>query len=206
MSEGVPLEEVGGPGQGTAAGEARFTELIGDRGIDVHHQRHAQHARERRHEVCRLLDRVHDVEGPAGHPPDRFAQEGHVERELAQRRPRFHAADGQARAPAVDQPGNLHRRALREGEQLDVMAVRAQRAHHGQHRQRRAPHLEEGLRGEEEDAERLRVSRRRGGSRAHAVGDSVEPGSQSSVACSPRNRSASMAAMHPLLAAVTACR
>jgi len=46
-----------------------------------------------------------------------------------------------------------------------------------------------------------------GGDRAHGRGDvSVEAGSQSSVTCSPRKRSASMAAMQPVPAAVTAWR
>ena len=106
----------------------------------------------------------------------------------------------------MDQARQGDVRALREGEQVDVMALGDQGAHHGQHGQGRAAHLEEGLRGEEEDAQPRALRQGGRGRRAHAVGDSVEAGSQSSVTCSPRKRSASMAAMQPVPAAVAACR
>ncbi len=97
-------------------------------------------------------------------------------------------------------PDALHRDvlALRVREQVDLVAQARQRLHHGADGQRRAPHFEKGLGGQEEDAQRGPGGRQR----AAADGSA----STLSAACSPRNRSASMAAMQPLPAAVTACR
>jgi hypothetical protein len=195
------------PLQRTAPGEPRLAQLIGDRRVDVHDQRQSEDAGQRRGQMGRLFDRVHDVEAARQHPPRRLGHEGDVEHELGQRSAWPDVADGQAQAATVIEAGHLHRGALREREQLDVVPGRHQRAHHGQHGQGSAAYLEEGLGSEEQDAQAAGRSRGGRGPGAHAGrASSVSAGSQSSVSCSPRKRSASMAAMQPLPAAVTAWR
>ncbi len=207
LAQGVPLERGRRPGQGPAAREGRLAELVGDGRVDVHDQGQAKDTGERRGQVRGLLHGMHDVEAAGQHPPRGLGHEGHVEKELGQRRPGADVPDGQTQAPAVVEARNVHLGALGEREQLDVVPGRDERAHHGQHGQRSAADLEERLGGEEQDAQAGRLSRGERRRRAHAGrAFSVSPGSQSSVTCSPRNRSASMAAMHPLPAAVTACR
>ena len=79
---------------------------------------------------------------------------------LASDGPGPHAADRQAQAAPVAQAGHVDRLALRVGEQVHLVAEAGERAHHRQHGQRRAAHLEERLRGEEEDAQRPARPRR----------------------------------------------
>ena len=74
------------------------------------------------------------------------------------------------------EPGHVDGGALWICQQVDAMPHPREGLHHGQDGEGRSPHLEEGLRSEKEDVQWL------------------------------RNRSASMAAMQPLPAAVTACR
>jgi hypothetical protein len=185
------------PQQRTAAGEAGLSELVGDRRVDVHHQGKMEQPRQRRRQVGGLLDRVHDVVAPPRHQPGRLRDERHVERELGQRRAGAHAPDGQGHAAVVADPVDRHVLTLGIREQVHPVALAGEGFHHGAHGQRRPPHLEERLGGQEEDAQRAR-----GRQRAAAAGAA----SAVSVECSPRNRSASMAAMQPLPAAVTACR
>ena len=82
--------------------------------------------------------------------------------------------------------------ALRKGQEVHAVTERGERADQVKDGERCAPHLEERLRGEEQDAEPLSHP----GSSATA-----RPGAQS-----PRSLSASIAAMHPVPAAVTAWR
>ena len=207
MAQGVPLERGRRPGQGAAAREAGLAELVRDGRVDVHHQGQTEKAGHGRGQVRGLLHAVHDVEAAGQHPPRGLGHEGHVEKELGQRRAGADVPDGQRQAAAVVEARNVHVGALGEREQLDVMPGRDERAHHRQHGQRSAAHLEERLGGEEQDAQAGRLSRGERRRRAHdGRASSVSTGSQSSVTCSPRNRSASMAAMQPLPAAVTACR
>jgi predicted dehydrogenase len=207
VAQDVPLQRGRRPLDGAAPREPGLAELIRDRRVHVRHQGQAEKAREGSGQVRRLFDRVHHVEAAGQHPPRRLGHEGDVEHQLRQRRARPYVADGEAQAAAVIEAGDRDRCALREGEQLDVVPGRHQRAHHGQHGQGGAAHLEERLGGEEQDAQAAGRSRGGRGPRAHAGrASSVSSGSQSSVTCSPRKRSASMAAMQPLPAAVTAWR
>jgi hypothetical protein len=206
VAQGVALQGGGRPQQRSAPSEAGLAELIGNRRVDVDDERQAEDPGNRRREVGRLLDGVHHVEPAGQHAPGSLRHERHIQEQLRQRRAGPDAPDGKAEAAPVPEAGNAHRRSLREREQLHVVAVRDQRADHGEHGQRRAPHLEERLGSEKEDAQARRPRSGRG-PRAHA-GDAAsdESGSQSSVMCSPRKRSASMAAMQPVPAAVTAWR
>ena len=167
----------------------------------------AQEAREGGDQVGRLLDGMDDVEPARRHTPHRFREERQVEDELARGGARPDAPHGEGQAATMAQAGHVDIRALGIGEKQDVVTLVHERAHHGQHGQGRAADLEEGLRGQEQDAQPRPLPRGEDGPGGHAVsGASEESGSQSSVTCSPRKRSASMAAMQPLPAAVTACR
>jgi hypothetical protein len=84
----------------------------------------------------------------------------------------------------MDQAGHLDVRALRERQQLHAVAQADECADHGQHGERRAAHLEEGLRRQEQDA---------------------HPAAPGGAQCE-RYRSASIAAMQPVPAAVIAWR
>src|SRR5262249_14798622 len=90
--------------------------------------------------------------------------------------PGAHSAHRQAQAALVAQSRHLHVGALGEREEVDLVPEPDQGAGHGEHGQRRPSHLEERLRGEEQDPQWL------------------------------RKRSAAMGARHPGPAAVTAGR
>ena len=201
VAQRVPLERGRRPRQRAAAREAGLAQLIGDGRVHVHDQGQPEDAGQGRRQVRRLLDRVHDVEAAGQHPPRRLRHEGHVEDELGQRGPGRTCPTGKRRLRRWSRPGTSTVCALREREQLDVVPGRDQRAHHGQHGQRGAAHLEERLGGEEQDAQAECAARL-----TPAARPPCRSGSQSSVTCSPRKRSASMAAMQPLPAAVTAWR
>ena len=140
-----------------------------------------------RREVGRLLDGVDDVVAAEGHARQQAsAMNGTSSSELGQRRPRPHAAHGQPSGCADGAgPGTSTSSPCGKVSRSTWWPSAGERPHHGQHRERRPPHLEERLRREEQDAKRAA---------AEAIAQWL------------RKRSASMAAMQPLPAAVTACR
>jgi hypothetical protein len=182
----VPLERLRRPEEGPARGEAGVAELIGDAGVDVGHEGHTEQPRHRRDQVGRLLHRVDHVEPAGGHEERGLEDERNVEEELGRRWTRLHPAHREAWAPPVHQTGNVDGVALGIGEELHTMAGRGEGPDHGEDGEGRSPDLEEGLGREEEDPEGAR--RPPGVARSQWL----------------RNRSASMADMQPVPAAVTA--
>ncbi len=101
----------------------------------------------------RLLRGVDDVVAVRGDQPCGLDEKGDVEEQLGERGPRAYASHREAEAAPMPQAGNLHGPALGIGEQIDAMAHRGQGSQHREHGERRAPHLEEGLRSEEKNAQ-----------------------------------------------------
>jgi hypothetical protein len=106
-----------------------------------------------RRQVGRLLDRVHDVVPPEQHARPGLEHERHVERELRERRPGRTRPTGSDRLRSWRTPGTDTGWPLRVGQQVDRVAEIAERADHGQDRERSAADLEERLRCQEEDAQ-----------------------------------------------------
>ncbi len=210
--DGVPqrvaLEGLGHPEERPAGREARVAELVGDRRVHVHDERDTEEARERRDEVRRLLDRVDDIVAAEAQSPGGLEDEGHVEGHLGERRPGLHAPDREPQAAQV--PDALDRRRLppRERQQVHLVPERDQGPRHVQHGERRAPHLEERLGGEEEDAKGSTFVARVRRYRSTHPGRSWRRGVGQRPAWAQwlRKRSASIAAMQPVPAAVIAWR
>ena len=147
----VALERLGHPEERPAGREAGVAELVGDRRVHVHDERDPEQTGEGRDQVRRLLDRVDDVVAAEAQAPGGLGEEGHVEGHLGERRAGLHASDREPQAPQVPHALGRRRLALRERQQVDLVAERGQRPRHVQHGERRAAHLEERLGGEEED-------------------------------------------------------
>ncbi len=99
----------------------------------------------------RLLHRVDDVVPPEGEARDRLHHERPVEEHLPEGGAGLHPPHREARAPDVADPLDGVGLALGEGEEVDLVPEPGEGAHELENRQRRAPDLEERLRGEEED-------------------------------------------------------
>ena len=161
VAEGVALQRRRRPGQRAAAG--RSADSRSWSGIEESTSTTSGRPRSRATGAARCADSstaCTTSKRPRAIRQQASAMNGTSRSELGQGRARAHAADGQAagcaggarREWATSSPCAI-------GEQLDLVALRGQRAHHGPHGQRRAAHLEERLRGEEEDPQGARQAR-----------------------------------------------
>ncbi len=145
-------------------------------------------ARHRCDHVRRLFDRMDHVEAAGGHESGRLCHEGHVESELGHGWARLDPPDRQPEAPRWTRPGTSTSSPWGYVSSSTRWPAADEGTEQGEHREWRPPDLEEGLRSEEQDPEGA----------PRPVGMPV---------CQwLRKRSASMAAMQPLPAAVTAWR
>ena len=138
--------------RGPRVAKPGVAELVGDRGVHVHHQGHAQEPGEGRDEVGGLLHRVDHVVAAEGEARHGLRDERHVEERSSRGRPRPSpgppgaggCAGGVRPRSGADSPcGKVSR--------STSCPSAAERPHQVEHGQRRAPDLEERLRGEEED-------------------------------------------------------
>jgi hypothetical protein len=102
-------------------------------------------------EVGGLLDGVDDVVAPEDEAENGLPDEGDVERHLGEGGPGLHSSHRQGQAAQMTHALDRSRLAPREGEEVDPMPQLAQSPHEMEHGQGRASHLEERLRGEEQD-------------------------------------------------------
>ena len=197
VPQSVVLQDVGQPEERAAGGEARITELVRNGGVDVHHERDPEQTGERGDEVGRLLHRMDGVRAREGDSEHGLDEEWDVEEDLGEGWPRLHVTYGQPQAAVVNEAGDIDVRSLGEAQQLHLVTELRQRSNHREDVQGSPPDLEEGLRSENEDPQRFTCTTETGTSTPF-----VSRGAPQWL----RNRSASMAAMQPVPAAVIAWR
>ena len=123
--------------------------------MHVVQMRDTEHAREQHADEAALFVRVHGIVPIAHRATKRGDGQRQVERNLRRRRTNPHVAD-ERRTRAAEDPQPRHRDVAAEGirDEIDRMAQLEQRANTVILAERRAPGLEERLRGDHQDAHR----------------------------------------------------